>query len=158
METDDEKDINLDEEINENIEEDYGGKFHERDSHQENNIVDEVKSILSGLLKPTTKENVVGEAEVRNVFKITGAGKVAGCYVTSGEIRRNLNIKLIRDGIVIFDGKIKTLKRFKDDVKEVKNNYECGIAIENYDDIKEKDIIECYEVVEEKRSLWFDYY
>ncbi|MBR2141454.1 MAG: translation initiation factor IF-2 [Rickettsiales bacterium] len=117
------------------------------------NIVDEVKSILSGLLKPTTKENVVGEAEVRNVFKITGAGKVAGCYVTSGEIRRNLNIKLIRDGIVIFDGKIKTLKRFKDDVKEVKNNYECGIAIENYDDIKEKDIIECYEVVEEKRSL-----
>ena len=117
------------------------------------NIVDEIKSIMSGLLQPTTKENVIGEAEVRNVFKITGAGKVAGCYVTSGEIRRNLNVKLIRDGIVIFDGKIKTLKRFKDDVKEVKNNYECGIAIENYDDIKEKDIIECYEVVEEKRSL-----
>lgn len=117
------------------------------------NIVDEVKSIMSGLLQPTTKENVIGEAEVRNVFKISGAGKVAGCYVTSGEIRRNLNVKLIRDGIVIFDGKIKTLKRFKDDVKEVKNNYECGIAIENYDDIKEKDIIECYEVVEEKRTL-----
>ena len=117
------------------------------------NIIDEIKSILSGLLQPTTKENVIGEAEIRNVFKITGAGKIAGCYVLSGEIRRNCNIKLIRDGIVIFDGKIKTLKRFKEDVKEVKNNYECGIAIENYDDIKEKDIIECYEVIEEKRSL-----
>lgn len=117
------------------------------------NIIDEVKSILSGLLKPTTKENIIGEAEIRNVFKISGAGKVAGCYVTSGEIRRNLNVKLVRDGIVIFDGKIKTLKRFKDDVKEVKNNYECGIAIENYDDIREKDIIECYEVIEEKRTV-----
>ena len=117
------------------------------------NIVDEVKSIMSGLLQPTTRENTIGEAEVRNVFKIGGVGKIAGCYVTSGEIRRNCGIKLIRDGIVIFDGKIKTLKRFKDDVKEVKNNYECGIAIENYDDIKEKDVIECYEVIEEKRSL-----
>lgn len=117
------------------------------------NIIDEVKAIMSGLLQPTTKENIIGEAEVRNVFKVSGAGKVAGCYVISGEIRRNLNIKLVRDGIVIFDGKMKTLKRFKDDVKEVKNNYECGIAIENYDDIKEKDIIECYEVVEEKRTL-----
>lgn len=117
------------------------------------NIIDEIKLILSGLLQPTIKEHVIGEAEIRNVFKITGAGKIAGCYVLSGEIRRNCNIKLIRDGIVIFDGKIKTLKRFKEDVKEVKNNYECGIAIENYDDIKEKDIIECYEVVEEKRNL-----
>ena len=117
------------------------------------NIIDEVKAIMSGLLQPTTKENIIGEAEIRNIFKVSGAGKVGGCYVTSGEIRRNANIRLIRDGIVIFDGKIKTLKRFKEDVKEVKNNYECGIAIENYDDIKEKDIIECYEILEEKRSL-----
>ena len=73
-------------------------------------------------------------------------------YVLDGEVRRNANIRLIRDGVVIFDGVIKTLKRFKEDVKEVKNNYECGIAIENYDDIKEKDIIECYEKVEEKRK------
>ena len=117
------------------------------------NIIDEVKAIMSGLLQPTSRENVIGEAEIRNIFKVSGVGKIAGCYVTSGEIRRNSNIKLIRDGIVIFDGKIKTLKRFKDDVKEVKNNYECGIAIENYDDIKEKDIIECYEIIEEKRTL-----
>ena len=113
-------------------------------------IINDVKSIMSGFLDPIIKEKVIGQAEIRNVIKISGVGKIAGCYVLDGEVRRNANIRLIRDGVVIFDGIIKTLKRFKEDVKEVKNNYECGIAIENYDDIKEKDIIECYEKVEEK--------
>ncbi len=115
-------------------------------------IIDDVKSIMLGFLEPVIKEKVLGQAEIRNVIKVSGAGKIAGCYVTDGEVRRNANIRLIRDGVVIFDGTIKTLRRFKDDVKEVKNNYECGIAIENYDDIKEKDIIECYKKVEEKRK------
>lgn len=116
-------------------------------------IIDEIKAIMSGLLEPIIKEKIIGQAEIRNVIKISSVGKIAGCYVTDGEIHRNANARLIRDGVVIFDSKIKTLKRFKEDVKEVKNNYECGIAIENYDDIKEKDIIECYEKIEEKRKL-----
>lgn len=115
-------------------------------------IIDDIKSIMSGFLDPIVKEKILGQAEIRNVIKISGVGKIAGCYVTDGEVRRNASIRLIRDGVVIFDGIIKTLRRFKDDVKEVKNNYECGIAIENYDDIKEGDVIECYEKVEEKRN------
>lgn len=117
------------------------------------NIVDDVKTIMSGLLKPVEKEKVTGQAEIRNIIKISGIGTVAGCYVLDGEIRRNSSARLIRDGIVIFNTKIKTLKRFKDDVKEVKANYECGISLENYDDIKERDIIECYDIIEEKRTL-----
>lgn len=117
------------------------------------NIMDDVKDILSGLLNPVKKEETIGQAEVRNVFKLSTSGTVAGCYVTNGEIQRNLPIRLIRDGVVIYDGKIKALRRFKEDVKEVKNNFECGISIENYTDIKEKDIIECYKIIEEKRGL-----
>jgi translation initiation factor IF-2 len=117
------------------------------------NILDDVKDILSGLLNPTKREETVGQAEVRNVFKLSTSGVVAGCYVSSGEIHRNLPIRLIRDGVVVYDGKIKALRRFKDDVKEVKNNFECGISIENYTDIKERDIIECYKIIEEKRGL-----
>ncbi len=117
------------------------------------NIVDDIKTIMSGLLKPVEKEKVIGQAEIRNIIKISGVGSVAGCYVIDGEIKRNSNARLIRNGIVIFNTKIKTLKRFKDDVKEVKANYECGISLENYDDIKERDIIECYDLIEEKRTL-----
>jgi translation initiation factor IF-2 len=114
-------------------------------------IVDDIKLMMSGLLDPIVKEKIIGQAKIKNVIKITGMGKIAGCFVTEGEIHRNANIRLVRDGIVIFDGKIKTLKRFKEDVKEVKNNYECGLAIENYDDIEENDVVECYEKVKEKR-------
>lgn len=116
-------------------------------------VVDEIKALMSGLLKPVLREKTLGQAEIRNVIKIPNVGKVAGCYVTDGEIRRNADARLIRDGVVIFDSKIKTLRRFKEDVKEVKNNYECGITLENYDDIKEGDIIECYEKIEEKRVV-----
>lgn len=117
------------------------------------NIIDDVKIMMSGLLKPVEKEKVLGQAEIRSIIRISGIGNVAGCYVVEGEIHKNASVRLIRDGIVIYNGKIKALKRFKDDVKEVKTNYECGISLENYDDIKEKDVIECYETVEEKRSL-----
>ena len=117
------------------------------------NIVDDIKNILSGMLEPVKKEEIMGHAEVRQVFKITGAGKVAGCFVLDGEISRNDKVRLIRDGIVIYSGDLKALKRFKDDVKEVKSGYECGISIDNYDDIKEKDIIEGFKITEEKRSL-----
>ena len=117
------------------------------------NIVDDIKNILSGMLEPVKKEEIMGHAEVRQVFKITGVGKVAGCFVLDGEISRNDKVRLIRDGIVIYSGDLKALKRFKDDVKEVKSGYECGISIDNYDDIKEKDIIEGFKITEEKRSL-----
>lgn len=116
-------------------------------------IIDDVKALMSGLLNPISKEEIIGQAEIRSVIKVPNVGKIAGCYITEGEVQRNAGIRLIRDGVVIFTGKIKTLRRFKDDVKEVKFGFECGIAIENYDDIKEKDIIECYKTVEEKRSL-----
>ncbi|MDR2777278.1 MAG: translation initiation factor IF-2 [Rickettsiales bacterium] len=114
-------------------------------------IVNDVKSMMSGLLDPLEKEKIIGQAEIREVIRVSGVGKVAGCFVTDGEMRRNSSARIIRNGIVIFDGKIKTLRRFKEDVREVKNNYECGIVIENYDNIVEKDLIECYEKVLEKR-------
>jgi translation initiation factor IF-2 len=117
------------------------------------NIIDEVKAILSGMLDPIIKEEKLGTADVRQVFKVSKVGTVAGCYITEGKIERNAKARLIRDAVVIFDGNIKALKRFKDDVKEVKQGYECGISIENYNDIKEKDVIECYKMIEEKRSL-----
>ncbi len=117
------------------------------------NIVDDMKNILSGMLTPIKKEEISGHAEVKNVFKITGVGKVAGCFVNDGEIKRNDKVRVIRDGVVIYTGEFKALKRFKDDVKEVKSGYECGISIENYDDIKEKDILESFNIIEEKRSL-----
>lgn len=117
------------------------------------NIVDDIKNILSGMLEPIHKEEITGHAEIKQVFKVTGAGKVAGCFVTDGEISRNSQIRLIRDGVVIYTGKLKALRRFKEDVKEVKAGYECGMSIDNYEDIKEKDVIEGFKITEEKRSL-----
>lgn len=116
------------------------------------NIIDEVQVILSGMLDPIIREEKLGQAEIRQVFKVSGIGKVAGSYVTEGEIHRNAKARVIRDGVVVYDGTIKALKRFKEDAKEVKQGYECGISIENYNDIKEKDIIECYKIIEEKRG------
>lgn len=117
------------------------------------NAVDEVKLMLGGMLEPIKNEEYLGQAEIRQVFKVSGAGKIAGCNVIDGIIKRGGKVRLLRENIVIYDGALKTLKRFKDDVKEVKSGFECGIALENYDDIKEKDVIECYEIVEKKRSL-----
>lgn len=115
------------------------------------NIIDDIKNILTGLLDPIEKEEVLGQAEIRQVFNLSSFGMVAGCYVLTGEIQRNASIRLVRDGVVIYTGKIKALKRQKEDAKEVKHGYECGISIENYNDIKEKDILECFKITEEKR-------
>src|SRR5690554_5981233 len=107
--------------------------------------IDELKSAMEGMLSPDIKEEIVGTAEVRETFNITKVGTIAGCFVTSGYIMRNSKIRVIRDGIVIHDGKLGSLKRFKDDVKEVKNNYECGLNVDKFNDVKEGDIIEAYE-------------
>jgi len=115
--------------------------------------VDEVKDAMEGLLSPEISEKLVGNAEVREIFKVSKVGTIAGSYVTDGKIIRNNPVRVVRDGVVIYDGEIDALKRFKDDVKEVQSGYECGISIVGYNDIKVGDVIENYEVVEEKRSL-----
>lgn len=116
-------------------------------------LIDDMRAILGGMLTPHIREQYLGNAEIRDVFVITKAGKVAGCYVTDGTIKRGSGVRLLRDNVVIHSGKLKTLKRFKDDVKEVNANFECGMAFENYDDIKIGDVIEAFELVEEKRTL-----
>jgi len=115
--------------------------------------IEEIKAAMEGMLAPEFEEKVVCNVEVREVFKITRVGTVAGCYVLDGKINRNTKIRLIRDGIVVYSGELGSLKRFKDDVKEVATSYECGLNINNFNDIKVGDIIEGYDVVEIKRKL-----
>jgi translation initiation factor IF-2 len=115
------------------------------------NAIEEVESAMKGLLDPTFKENVLGHAEIRATFKVTGVGTIAGCYVTDGKINRNCEVRVVRDSIVIHEGILNSLKRFKDDAKEVASGYECGIGIERFNDIKEGDIIECFVMEEVKR-------
>jgi translation initiation factor IF-2 len=112
---------------------------------------EELKSAIEGMLTPQMEEKITCNIEVRNVFKITKVGTVAGCYVLDGKINRNTSVRLIRDGIVVYTGKLGSLKRFKDDVKEVSAGYECGLNIENFNDIKVGDIVEGYEEVEVAR-------
>jgi len=115
--------------------------------------VDEVHDALEGLLSPEIKEEMKGIATVREVFKISKIGTIAGCYVTEGKVSRNNPVRVIRDGVVIYDGEIDSLKRFKEDVKEVQSGYECGISIVNFNDIKVGDEFESYAITEEKRKL-----
>ncbi|MFN5147671.1 MAG: translation initiation factor IF-2 [Flavobacteriia bacterium] len=115
--------------------------------------IDEIKAAMEGMLSPDIEEKVIGSAEVRETFDITKVGTIAGCYVLDGLIKRTSKIRIIRDGIVIHSGVLGSLKRFKDDVKEVKNNYECGLNIDKFNDIKIGDIIEAYEEVEVARKL-----
>lgn len=115
--------------------------------------VDEVHDALEGMLSPEISEEIMGMVEVREVFKVSKVGTIAGCYVTEGKIHRNNPIRIIRDGVVIWDGEIDSLKRFKDDVKEVQSGYECGISIVNFNDIKVGDEFESYTIKEEKRKL-----
>ncbi|RMD60481.1 MAG: translation initiation factor IF-2, partial [Alphaproteobacteria bacterium] len=117
------------------------------------NVIDDIKAALSGLLSPVERERILGYAEVREVFNITKVGKVAGCMVTEGLVRRGARVRLLRDDKVIHDGTLKSLRRFKDEVREVKEGYECGMAFENYSDIQVGDRIECYEVEEVAREL-----
>ncbi|MBO0387335.1 translation initiation factor IF-2 [Staphylococcus simulans] len=114
-------------------------------------VIEEIESAMKGMLDPEYEEKVIGQAEVRQTFKVSKVGTIAGCYVTEGKITRNAGVRVIRDGIVIFEGKLDTLKRFKDDAKEVAKGYECGITIEKYNDLKVDDIIEAYEMVEIQR-------
>ncbi len=116
-------------------------------------IVDDVKAALSGLLSPEKKENILGQVEIRQVFQVPKVGAVAGCMVQSGLVRRGSRVRLLRDNVVLFDGELDSLKRFKDDVKEVKEGFECGLSLKNYNDIKEGDQLEVYEVVEVARTL-----
>lgn len=115
--------------------------------------IEEIKTAMEGMLAPEFKEEIVGTAEVRETFDISKVGTIAGCFVTEGKILRNNDIRLIRDGIVIYTGKLGSLKRFKDDVKEVKNGYECGLNIDKFNDIKVGDTIESYQMVEVKSKL-----
>ena len=117
------------------------------------NVVDDVRAMLEGELAPTLEENLLGSAEIREVFSVSRVGKVAGCMVTTGLIRRDSRVRLMRDSVVIHEGNLGTLRRFKDDVREVQNGYECGIALENYNDIQVGDVIECFEVQEVARQL-----
>jgi translation initiation factor IF-2 len=116
-------------------------------------LLDDMKLAASGMLAPKIREHYLGSAEIRQVFNVTKSGKIAGCYVLNGMVKRGAKVRLLRDNIVIHEGKLKTLKRFKDDAKEVKEGFECGMAFENYEDIREKDIIEAFELIEEKQEL-----
>jgi translation initiation factor IF-2 len=116
-------------------------------------VVDDVKAALSGMLSPTLRENFLGYAQIREVFNISKVGKVAGCMVTEGIIKRGAKVRLLRDNVVIHEGSLKTLKRFKDEVKEVKSGLECGMAFENYDDMRPGDQIEAFEIEELARTV-----
>jgi len=115
--------------------------------------LDEVRAAMAGLLPPTLKEVVLGQAEVRKTFSIPKAGTVAGCYVSDGLMRRGARCRLIRDGVQIFDSRFASLKRFKDDVREVQTGFECGIGIEGFNDVKVGDVIEAYEIQEQRAQL-----
>ena len=117
------------------------------------NVVDDIRAGLSGMLAPTRREHFLGYAEIREVFNITKTGKVAGCMITEGQVKRGAKVRLLRDDVVIHDGTLKTLRRFKEEVREVKEGYECGMAFENYGDIQVRDRIECYEIEEVAREL-----
>ena len=116
-------------------------------------LIDDVRNALSGMLAPTLREHFLGNAAIREVFNITRVGKVAGCMVTDGVVRRGARVRLLRDNVVIHEGALKTLKRFKDEVREVREGYECGMAFENYENIQQGDVIECFELEEVARAL-----
>ena len=112
------------------------------------NAIEEIEAAMKGMLEPTFREEVTGHAQIRQTFRVSNVGTIAGCYVQDGTIARNTQVRLVRDGIVVHEGKLASLKRFKDDVKEVHSGYECGLGIENFNDIKEGDIVEGFKMVE----------
>jgi translation initiation factor IF-2 len=117
------------------------------------NVVDDVKQALSGMLAPTLREKFLGNAQILQIFNISKVGKIAGCKVTEGIVKRGAKVRLLRDNVVIHEGTLKTLKRMKDEVREVREGFECGMAFENYDNIEVDDVIECFEVEEIARQL-----
>ena len=116
-------------------------------------LVDDVKKAMSGLLPPTLRETMLGNAQILEIFKVSKVGNIAGCRVTDGTVERGANVRLIRDNVVIHEGKLSQLKRFKDDVREVTAGMECGMAFEGYQDMRQGDVIECYRVETIQRSL-----
>jgi translation initiation factor IF-2 len=117
------------------------------------NILDDVKGMLSGMLSPAVRETFLGNAAIRQIFDITKVGKVAGCMVTEGLVRRGAKVRLLRDNVVIHEGTLKTLRRFKEEVREVREGFECGMAFENYDNIEVGDVIEAFDVEEFARTI-----
>lgn len=115
--------------------------------------INDLKDAMEGMLSPEMKEEISGTAEIRDTFKISRVGTIGGCMVTSGKILRSSQVRLIRDGVVIYTGELDSLKRFKDDVKEVAKGYDCGIQIKNYNDIKVADVIEAFEEIAVKKTL-----
>ena len=113
--------------------------------------IEEIEAAMKGMLDPEFVEKVIGHAEIRQTFKVSGVGTIAGAYVLDGKISRNCEVRVVRDSIVIHEGMLNSLKRFKDDVKEVSQGYECGMGLEKFNDIKEGDIIECFVMEEVKR-------
>ena len=116
-------------------------------------LVDDIKAIMSGLLEPTYKETILGQARVKEVFTVSKVGRVAGCEVTDGIVRRNAKVRLVRDDIVVHEGNIETLKHFKDDTSEVRSGSDCGIGLANYGDVQKGDKIEIYETEQLSRTL-----
>ena len=117
------------------------------------NVIKDIRMAMAGLLEPIYRENIIGRADIKQIFHVPKVGTVAGCYVTDGHIERNANVRLLRDDVVVFDGKIASLRRFKDDVKEVQSGYECGIGLENFQDVKPGDVFEVYNLEEERAEL-----
>ena len=116
-------------------------------------VTEDMQALMLGLLDPTYKETLIGNAQIREVFRITKAGNVAGCMVTDGMVKRGAKVRLLRDNVVIHEGTLKTLKRFKDEVKEVISGQECGMAFERYEDVRQGDVIEIFEREEVQRTL-----
>ena len=115
--------------------------------------INDLKDAMEGMLSPEMREEITGNAEIRETFKISKVGTIAGCMVTSGKIFRNSGVRIIRESVVVYTGELATLKRFKDDVKEVAKGYDCGMQIKNYNDIKIGDVIEAYQEVAVKKTL-----
>ena len=115
--------------------------------------INDLKDAMEGMLSPEMKEEITGTAEIRETYKISKIGTIAGCMVTSGKIYRNSGIRIIREGIVVYTGQLASLKRFKDDVKEVAKGYDCGLQIKNYNDIKIEDVVEFFQEVSIKKTL-----
>ena len=116
-------------------------------------LISDMKKLMGGLLKPDIKEKITGNVEIREIFPNSKLGNIAGCYVKNGLIKRTSKIRILRDNVVVHDGTIRSLKRFKDEAKEVQHGYECGVTIEDFNDIKISDIIETYELIEHERTL-----
>ena len=117
------------------------------------NLIDDVKALLSGLMSPVISQEELGQAVIKQVISVPKIGQIAGCLVTEGSINRGAKIRVIRDGVVVFEGNVSSLKRFKDDVREVAKGYECGVGIEGFNDMKEGDYVESYKVIESAASL-----